>query len=68
MAIHLVGSRITSYLLWGVRRSEVGLGLNLVATKWLTGTGNGCFGTFALKREWAPSRRVDAASKGQLGN
>jgi hypothetical protein len=39
MDIHLVGSRITCSR--GVRRSKVGLGLNLVATKWLTGSDNG---------------------------
>jgi hypothetical protein len=32
-----------------VRRSKVGLGLDLVATKWLGGSDSGCFGTFALK-------------------
>jgi hypothetical protein len=40
---------ISYYLLWWVRRSKVGLGLDLVATKWLTGSDNGCFDTFALK-------------------
>jgi hypothetical protein len=46
--IHSPGG-ISYYLLWGVCRSKVGLGLDLVATKWLKGTDNGCFGTFALK-------------------
>jgi hypothetical protein len=35
--------------LGAVRRSRAWLGLDLVATKWLTGSDNGCFGTFALK-------------------
>jgi hypothetical protein len=47
--IHSPGG-ISYYLLWGVRRSKVGLGLDLVATKWLNGSDNGgCFGTFTLK-------------------
>jgi hypothetical protein len=47
MAIHLVGSLITCSR--AVRRSKVGLSLDLVATKWLTGSDNGRFGTYTLK-------------------
>jgi hypothetical protein len=33
---------ISYYLLWGVHRSKVGLRLDLVATKWLSGSDNSC--------------------------
>jgi hypothetical protein len=48
MAIYLMGSLITCSE--GVRRFKAGLDLDLVATKWLTASNNGCFGAFfALK-------------------